>query len=79
VSCGLALPGAHVPTLFAGSITLPPDAMAEERPTLTVNFSIRNFQASGLAVDKLSFKSISYKPFKNIRCVTKAGVYQVRC
>ena len=61
-----------------GTVSYPADHPAEEKPILRTTFSIKGFGASGLKVDKLSFKGIKYKPFKGVRHITKSGTFEIR-
>lgn len=44
-----------------------------------VHFTARNYSLSGLKVDALEVHNAQYRPFKGVRCITKAGRFQVRC
>jgi len=47
-------------------------------PTVLVDFRINMFAVSGIKVDSLAVHNESYKPYKGVRSVTKAGKFQVR-
>jgi AP-3 complex subunit mu len=49
----------------------------EQNPTLTCDFSCLLHSATGLRIDSLSCTE-AYKPFKGLRCITKAGKLQIR-
>lgn len=73
------LPKDKTPTL-EGTITLPlefkPDA---ESPTIRGEFVVKMLAASGLKVDGLAIRGVTYKPFKGVRSVTQAGKFTIRC
>jgi len=71
------MPSDKTPEL-EGSITLPVDHLADERPTVTAEFSSKGFSAAGIKVDSLVIKNVKYKPFKGVRGMTKAGRLQIR-
>jgi AP-3 complex subunit mu len=72
------LPKDKTPTL-EGTITLPPDFKSDESPTVRAEFVVKMLAASGLKVDGLAIRGVSYKPFKGIRASTVAGKFTVRC
>lgn len=49
----------------------------ESNPTLTAQFTIPMYTASGIGVDSLAVAE-KYKPFKGVRSITKGGKYQIR-
>uniref|UniRef100_A0A7S0W2X6 MHD domain-containing protein n=1 Tax=Hemiselmis tepida TaxID=464990 RepID=A0A7S0W2X6_9CRYP len=62
-----------------GTVALAPGAETPESgPTMTVDFKIVMFSASGLKIDALTLSGEKYKPYKGVRFVTKAGKFQVR-
>jgi len=71
------IPSDRVPEL-EGNLTLPPDYIPDERPTLTADFAVKMWSASGLKVEGLGIRNVKYKPFKGVRIVTKAGKFEVR-
>lgn len=71
------LPKEKTPQL-SGTVTLPSGAqLPEANPTLTTQFKIMMYTASGIKVDSLGCNE-RYKPYKGVRSVTKAGKFQVR-
>jgi AP-3 complex subunit mu len=72
------LPKEKTPTL-EGTITLPPDYTPDEAPTVRAEFAVKMLAASGLKVDGLAIRGVSFKPFKGIRSVTQAGKFTIRC
>jgi len=72
------LPKDKTPTL-EGSISLPPDFVPDEAPTLTAEFTVKMTTASGLKVEGLAIKNVKYKPFKGVRSIVTAGKFQIRC
>jgi len=72
------LPKEKTPTL-EGTISLPPDYVVDEAPTITAEFVVKMTTASGLKVEGLAIKNVKYKPFKGVRSVVTAGKFQIRC
>jgi len=71
------LPKEKTPIL-EGNISLNTGAPKPEmNPVLSVDFSMTQFAASGIKVDSLACTE-KYKPYKGVRCVTKAGKIQIR-
>jgi len=71
------LPKDKTPQL-TGTITLPTGAtLPEANPTLTAQFKIMMYTASGIKVDSLGCTE-RYKPYKGVRSITKAGKFQIR-
>lgn len=71
------LPKEKTPQL-SGTISLPTGTPPPEaNPTLTSQFKIVMYTASGIKVDSLGCNE-RYKPYKGVRSVTKAGKFQVR-
>jgi len=62
-----------------GSITLPSDYVPDEMPSVRAEFVVKMLASSGLKVDGLSIRGVSYKPFKGVRSSTQAGKFVVRC
>ncbi|KAK5583039.1 hypothetical protein RB653_004629 [Dictyostelium firmibasis] len=58
-------------SLIAGSMT------PESTPSIMLQFKIPQYAISGLTIDSLAC-SERYKPFKGVKCTTKAGKFQVR-
>jgi len=65
--------------MLEGTITLPPDFVPDESPTVRADFQVKMMTVSGLKVDGLAIRGVKYKPFKGVRSVTEAGKFQVRC
>lgn len=71
------LPKEKTPQL-SGTIALPSGVqLPEANPTLTAQFKIMMYTASGIKVDSLGCNE-RYKPYKGVRSITKAGKFQVR-
>lgn len=47
-------------------------------PAVEVAFKAINFSPSGLKVESLAVHNVSYKPYKGVRALTKAGRFQYR-
>ncbi|MDP2434519.1 MAG: hypothetical protein Q8P67_02120 [archaeon] len=47
-------------------------------PSIEVSFKVPMFSASGLKVESLAVHNVSYKPYKGVRALTKAGRFQYR-
>eukprot|EP01090_Pellita_catalonica_P001687 TRINITY_DN11445_c0_g1_i1.p1 TRINITY_DN11445_c0_g1~~TRINITY_DN11445_c0_g1_i1.p1 ORF type:complete len:434 (-),score=48.20 TRINITY_DN11445_c0_g1_i1:31-1332(-) len=72
------LPRDKSPTL-SGNVSLPPgDPIPDARPIISVQFKVTQFSASGLRVDSLQVNAVSYKPYKGVRSITKAGQFEIR-
>jgi AP-3 complex subunit mu len=66
------------PTL-EGNVTLPTGTGApDSNPILLAAFKITSFVASSLKVDALALHNETYKPYKGVRYITKAGKFQIR-
>ncbi|XP_055348632.1 AP-3 complex subunit mu-1-like isoform X2 [Paramacrobiotus metropolitanus] len=50
----------------------------EANPTLSVRFKVEQVAMSGLRVNRLDIFGEKYKPFKGVKYMTKAGLFQVR-
>tara|TARA_B110000977_G_scaffold178116_2_gene235325 strand:+ start:90 stop:398 length:309 start_codon:yes stop_codon:yes gene_type:complete len=50
----------------------------DERVTAILKFSVPNSSVSGIKIDNLNLQRERYKPYKGVRCTTKAGCYQIR-
>jgi len=62
-----------------GTVTLAPGAaVPDSNPTLTAEFKIMQYSASGLKVDHLSLLNERYKPYKGVKFMTKAGKFCIR-
>ena len=67
------------PPSIKGSLSLQTGVPApEEKPTLTIFFTIQQLSLSGLRVNRVDFYGEKYKPFKGVKYLTKAGKFQVR-
>jgi AP-3 complex subunit mu len=49
-----------------------------ESPPIIAHFKINQLVVSGLKVNRLDMHGESYKPFKGVKYITKAGKFQVR-
>lgn len=63
-----------------GNITVKKDTAAKlVTPPVLLNFRIPGYSASGITVDSLELgTSETYRYFKGLRCITKAGTFEVR-
>ena len=50
----------------------------EANPVLGLHFKVEQVAMSGLRVNRLDVVGEKYKPFKGVKYVTKAGLFQVR-
>ncbi|OQV16174.1 AP-3 complex subunit mu-1 [Hypsibius exemplaris] len=50
----------------------------ESNPTLGLHFKVEQVAMSGLRVNRLDILGEKYKPFKGVKYLTKAGLFQVR-
>ncbi|GAM29040.1 hypothetical protein SAMD00019534_122160, partial [Acytostelium subglobosum LB1] len=65
--------------MLTGNVNLTPgQPIPESNPSIMVQFKIVMYAISGIGVNSLSC-SEKYKPYKGVRCITKAGKFQVRC
>jgi hypothetical protein len=48
-------------------------------PNVGVSWKIPLASISGIAVSGLSVMGETYRPYKGVRNITQAGIYQVRC
>jgi len=71
------IPKERTPTL-TGSIVLQSGSSVDGRPIIDVDFKLNMFATSGLKVDTVQLVGESYKPYKGVRAITKAGKYQIR-
>jgi len=72
------LPMAKSPVL-EGHITLQSGKkVPESYPTVLLEFRVNLYSVSGLKVDSLAVQNVDYKPYKGVRCITRAGKFQVR-
>lgn len=72
------IPHDKSPTM-EGNVFLPPDKVPDENPIIRAEWTCKMFCVSGLKVDGLAVRQVSYKPFKGVRSVTQAGkFFQVR-
>lgn len=71
------LPKEKTPQL-TGTVSLPTGSqLPESNLTLSTQFKIMMYTASGIKVDSLGCNE-RYKPYKGVRSITKAGKFQVR-
>lgn len=72
-----AVPKGKTPSLM-GQISLVKDARVPN-PQILVAFRIPSYAASGTSVDSLELMpGERYQYYKGLRCITKAGIYEVR-
>eukprot|EP01097_Dermamoeba_algensis_P006632 TRINITY_DN4134_c0_g1_i1.p1 TRINITY_DN4134_c0_g1~~TRINITY_DN4134_c0_g1_i1.p1 ORF type:complete len:415 (-),score=71.07 TRINITY_DN4134_c0_g1_i1:253-1497(-) len=65
--------------ILTGSLNLAPGSgIPECNPVLQVDFRVSMFTIIGLKIETLALYNESYKPFKGVRNITKAGSFQVR-
>jgi hypothetical protein len=64
--------------VLEGNITLPSDFKADEAPTLRAEFVVKMLAVSGLKVDGLAIRGVTYKPFKGVRSTTQSGKFTIR-
>ncbi|XP_076019516.1 AP-3 complex subunit mu-1-like [Genypterus blacodes] len=50
----------------------------EENPSLNISFKLQHLTISGLKVSRLDMHGEKYRPFKGVKYVTKAGIFQMR-
>jgi hypothetical protein len=57
-----------------------PNVMNKLQPAsiLSVDFKVMGVTVSGLSVDSLAISNESYRPYKGVRSITKAGLFEVR-
>lgn len=72
-----SLPRGKIPSLI-GNVLLEDGVAAPRPPLITLRFRVPGIAPSGMSVDRLDLKGESYKYYKGLRCVTKAGKYEVR-
>ncbi len=66
-----------VPNLI-GNVTLEDGVSIPRPPLVALKFRIPGIAPSGMVVERLDLKGESYKYYKGLRCVTKAGHYEIR-
>eukprot|EP00040_Diaphanoeca_grandis_P011100 m.56813 g.56813 ORF g.56813 m.56813 type:complete len:416 (+) comp22299_c0_seq1:251-1498(+) len=67
------------PSTLKGSIsTVPGSDKPDAQPTITCEFKVPGFAASGLKVNRLDITGEKYKPFKGVKYTTCAGRYEIR-
>lgn len=64
--------------VLRGSVTFPQHITPDSAPVVSLKFNIKQMNVSGVGVDGLSIRGVSYKPFKGVRKVTRGGRFQVR-
>lgn len=74
-----SVPRGKTPTLI-GNVSLHKDSTSlVSQPPILAKFRIPGFAPSGMFVERLEMSPPeSYKYYKGLRCVTKAGLYEVR-
>lgn len=60
-----------------GSLSTPSDITCEETIAVRLEFQAKQVTASGVRVEGLAIRSVSYKPHKGVRSMTQAGQYEV--
>ena len=70
------LPGGKTYTL-SGTVHLA-GGIKVTNPAVEVGFKVNMFCSSGLKVESLAVHNVSYKPYKGVRSLTKAGRFQYR-
>mmetsp|Transcript_38226 Transcript_38226/g.75252 ORF Transcript_38226/g.75252 Transcript_38226/m.75252 type:complete len:415 (+) Transcript_38226:60-1304(+) len=68
-----------VSPVLEGSLHFPADEIPDSRPVVRLEFQAKGTTASGLKVDGLAIRGISYKPFKGVRSIAQAGRFEIRC
>eukprot|EP01127_Copromyxa_protea_P010953 TRINITY_DN2721_c0_g1_i2.p2 TRINITY_DN2721_c0_g1~~TRINITY_DN2721_c0_g1_i2.p2 ORF type:complete len:210 (+),score=30.43 TRINITY_DN2721_c0_g1_i2:712-1341(+) len=71
------LPKVETPIL-EGNFTFDPEH-PPAKPTVSVNFMINMWAASGLKVDSMTLTNEKYSHFKGVRSITSGGQIQIRC
>ena len=72
------VPRGKTPSLV-GNVTLCEGSEKKtNRPPVLASFKIPFFSASGIHVESLELLREKYKYYKGLRCITKAGLYEVR-
>jgi len=61
-----------------GTVSLSSDFMGTAHPAVRAGFEIKGLSMSNLKIDSLIVHNVSYKPFKGVRHITKAGTFLVR-
>ena len=65
--------------MLSGSVSLTPGSPVPEcNPVVSLEFRVQMFSASGLKVDSLALHNEAYRPYKGVRSITKAGIFQIR-
>lgn len=74
-----AVPKGKTPSLF-GQVTLHEESISRvASPQILLAFRIPGFSSSGVVVDSLDLLPPErYKYYKGLRCITKAGLYEIR-
>jgi len=67
-----------LPPTLKGTISITSGATEIDSPPITVRFRISQLAISGLKMNRLDLHGESYKPFKGVKYVTKAGKFQIR-
>lgn len=67
------------PPTLKGTLSLQTgSSIPEEKPALLISFVIQQLSISGLSISRVDEKRESYKLFKGVKYITKAGKFQVR-
>lgn len=74
-----SVPRGKTPTLI-GNVSLHAESISRiSNPQIMVEFRIPGFSSSGVSVESLELMPPErYKYYKGLRCITKAGLYEVR-
>lgn len=73
------IPKDKVPMLTGSASVTPGMEPPDANPSVMVDFRVNMFTVSGLKVDSLALHNESYKPYKGVKSITKAGHFEVRC
>lgn len=66
-----------IPNLI-GNLTLEDGVSIPRPPPVALRFRVPGIAPSGMFVERLDLKGENYKYYKGLRCVTKAGNYEIR-
>lgn len=66
-----------VPSLI-GNVTLEDKAAVPRAPLVALRFRMPGVAPSGMSVERLDLKGETYKYYKGLRCMAKAGNYEIR-
>ena len=65
------------PTLV-GNVTFDKDSPPDLKPDVIVTFTIPGLSVAGVGVQSLELGGETYKYYKGLKCITKAGTYEIR-